>query len=540
MSLSMDRRRFLTVAGATGAGALLLPTAAMAAEPAPPSEPLGPLLRGEDGRPLMFKKHGLYSHDYKRSWHDLPTGDVLAAHDPGTIEWTDVIGEEFRQEFHDQDEVVIRDLNLRLRWNTSNVAKWDKSLFYISNVKRIVVENVNIESLDPDFRTWSDFLIEGADEVIFRNCYFAGATRSYHLRIEAVANVFVDRVEIAGLDGVDGDGVPYRGRTGAGIWLENGQSGREDGDPNNPSLSAEHPRDPQWAVIQNCYFHNGIDVPIGGNRDALLAHHYPDGAVFNNVVRNWFRDDMDAGFDLGARRKEDFLQGKTMRVERNILENVSFYKNPAFLETDCRLLWTNNLLINTKLDFYASDQEVNHIHNTYIQDLDAFASDDIRSLAARGATSYHWKFGATGGCTFNLENGLTVFRTGGGFSPWYANTSSDPEKVIETARPDHMVYGVGGMHSQWLKHDVAGWGYDTFEDWQAGTGFDASSVVEDPQTEWFVDYAGKDFRLVENLWPDVPSHDYLHHPEIAMRITRDFNGRPRTMGNLAPGAFNAI
>ncbi|HAI12741.1 MAG TPA: hypothetical protein DCM28_13620 [Phycisphaerales bacterium] len=477
----------------------------------------------------LIPEHGKYSTQYQSDWSTLPTGDVLAKHDLSKIPFKQVNGEEVRQVFANQDAVHVKDLNYKVHWDRP-VDKYKSTLIYIANVKEVVLENINIINTDPDYKAYHSILVEGADRVIVRNLYLAGTVQSYHLRLEGCGEIFIENVEIAG---VQYDNRPTH-RLGGGIFINNGASGR--GGINNTGLRAEHPRIPGWQVIQNCYIHdNSQDDDHRRNQDGILIHAPSNGLLFNTVVENWLRPSGDSAFDLGFRRVEPEYQDKTFRVERNIIRNCTFLKTPGRGTGPNTLFLTNNILINTTIgDYHGGGGDNRYVHNTFIYDLNQ-APQDLRQLALRGSQGFSclWNFA---GRTFYHNN--LVYRPAGDFFMFYMNDQGDPQKYRQVYA-DNNVYAIDPIPSSYLRSAVKGLKVKTFEDWKKDTAQDTGSLVVKPATVPFVSYDSGDFRLTHNPWPNATQLHDRKIEGVRLSVLKDFDGKARDTAHPTAGAFEA-
>ncbi len=477
----------------------------------------------------IIPEHGKYTTAYQSDWSKLPTGDITGKRDLSNIQFKEVIGEESRIKFANQDTVHLKDIHYKLRWNNPT-DKYNNTLIFIANVKKVILENIDIINLDPDYKAYHSILIEGADEVIVRNCYFAGTVQSYHLRMEGCGDILIENVEIAG---IQYDNRPTH-RLGGGIFINNGASGR--GGINNTGLRAEHPRLPGWQVIQNCYIHdNSQDDDHRRNQDGILIHAPSHGLLFNTVVENWLRPSGDSAFDLGFRRVEPEYQDRTFRVERNVIRNCTFLKTPGHGTGPNTLLLANNILINCTVgDYHGGGGDNRYVHNTFIYDLNQ-APEALRQLALRGSQGFSclWNFK---GRTFYHNN--LVYRPAGNFFMFYMNDQGDPRKYRQVYA-DNNVYAIAPLDSAYLRSANDGLKLQTFEDWQKDTAQDTESQLVEPSMVPFVSYASGDFDLTHNPWPGVaPLHDKKVEG-VLLAVYQDFKGTPRDKKHPTVGAFEA-
>ncbi|NJL30158.1 MAG: hypothetical protein HC898_00210 [Phycisphaerales bacterium] len=271
--------------------------------------------------------------------------------------------------------------------------KIETTMFRVENAKEVVLENLVIIQGDGDFRSWDTIRIEGADRVTVRNVYLAGSTQSYHLRLEGVKDIFIDNVEVAGVD-YSKDG---QYTCGGGIWINHGtNSGTAgiqhefEGKMVGTGIFTPYARHPGWMVIQNSYFHDhSKEMPKYKNHDAILIMSHGDMAVFNNVFERWYQPPGDSAIDISYRRKEPEHQNKFARVERNIIRNATFYKHPGSSRVN-GIMFANNLFINTAMADYhgGENNDVTYLHNTHIFDM-TLVPPQLRdhSGAARSVTT---------------------------------------------------------------------------------------------------------------------------------------------------------
>ncbi|WP_043588298.1 hypothetical protein [Geminisphaera colitermitum] len=488
----------------------------------------------------IIPEHGKYTTAYMSDWSKLPTGDKIPRRDPAGIEFKPVVGETMRREWANQEKVYLADLELRVTWEAKKSNKRTTTLFRIIDCKEVIIENLAIIQSDPDFRGYHTIAIEGADRVIIRNLYLAGTVQSHHLRLEGCKDILIDNVEIAGVDYL-GNG---RTRVGGGIWINNGATGTASSPMGLTGLwiPPEHVRMPGWQIVQNCYFHGGLESDGGDwrNQDALLIHHPGNGVLFNCVVENWFHPPMDGGFDLSYRRTEPEYQDKFFRIERNVVRNVTFgIKTPARSPGPNVLFFANNLLVNSQLADYhnGAANDVYYVHNTYIYDTDQ-APPALREMAQRGASGYAslWRYSALS----VLSNSL-LYKPSGPFTLFYGNHMGQPDKYLYL-KPDYNVYALGSAKPIWYRNSSDGVKFKTLDDWRNATGTDGHSAFVNASAVQFVDYAKGDYRLRSNPapTPDTLTTRYLSPADARMRVDRDFYGKSRSASDvmgLSPGAF---
>lgn len=477
----------------------------------------------------LIPEHDKYTQTYQSNWSKLPTGDALAKHDVSKIPFKEVQGEDARQYFGKQEKVHLKDLHYKVKWNQKN-NKYKTTLIHIEDVNEVILENISIMSMDADYRGYHSILVEGADRVIVRNLYLAGAVQSYHLRLEGCGEIFIENVEIAG--------VQYNNskfsRLGGGIFINNGASGR--GGINNTGLRVKHPRVPGWQVIQNCYIHdNTEDDDFRRNQDGILIHAPSNGVLFNTVVENWLRPSGDSAFDLGFRRVEPEYQDRTFKVERNIIRNCTFIKTPGTGTGPNTLFLNNNLFINTTIgDYHGGGGDNRYVHNTFIYDLNQ-APEYLRRLALRGSQGFSclWNYAAR---TFYQNN--LIYRPQGNFFMFFMNAQGDQEKY-RLAHTDHNVYALVEASTSFLRSAKAGQIHATLDARKKDTGYDTASVLVDPKSVPFTSYSSGDFRLTHNPWPAVTILHDRKVEGVLLKVDKDFYGKPRDPKHPTPGAFEA-
>ncbi|MCP5444984.1 MAG: hypothetical protein H6968_18295 [Chromatiaceae bacterium] len=293
-------------------------------------------------------QHGEYTEEYRMDWSRLPLGNVKGKTDFRDTEFIDVVGEYARRSYINKKIVEIKDVAYRVKWNSPS-RKYSTSVIHIRGADRVVIENVAIISLDADYRTYSSIFIEDSREVIIKNVYIAGAAAGYQIRVEGSENVLIDGAEITGYN-YSGKGV----RAGGGIWINNG-----------PTYSP-NPKEPKWAVVQNCYLHDYLDADNFRNHDAINVQTPQNGLIFNCFIENWGKDGQigDGAIDISYRNK-DRKNGR-FRIERNVIRNCFVTKTPGEGAESNTVVWANNLYIDTEIGDYHSGWMNSHIHNSYM------------------------------------------------------------------------------------------------------------------------------------------------------------------------------
>ncbi|NJL30159.1 MAG: PEP-CTERM sorting domain-containing protein [Phycisphaerales bacterium] len=476
----------------------------------------------------MFE-HGQYSGAYISDWSVLPTGKEIAAKDLSQYNFTSIKGENKKQSFINQD-VYISDLAYDVRWNTTDSNKTGTTLFRIQNAGTVVIDNVAIRQMDADYRGYHTIMVEGADNVIIRNSYFAGAVDSYHIRLEGVKNVFVENVEFAGID-YFGDG---ESRLGGGLWVNNGKNDGEE-------IYTPYARLPEWTVVQNNYVHGAIGSDnTKKNQDGFLFMVPGDGVFFNNVIDTFLQNDRnDAALDVGFRRSEPEYQNHMFRVERNIIENCSLYKHPGPGSPN-ELLFANNVFVNARMaDYHKNDDNnVTYVNNTYIFDISKAPANlrDRLDHASSGLVSL-WDYSAP----TDFRNNL-LYVPGTKFTVILSNNEADAKKY-ENFTTDNNLYAFPEAGVVWVRRQLPSGSYTneytTMQEWRNALGNDLYSELVETGDIQFAAYVDGDYRLLENPWLNVATPEFLDPADPRMKVDRDFYGNLRSESSvLAVGAFS--
>lgn len=290
--------------------------------------------------------------DYSRPWSELSlpvgTGEVVSR-----MEHITVKKEGGRKKFYDLEEIVLKDQAYYLRFEEPT-DKQKSTFIHIRNCGNVIIENLRVVQLDPDYRAYHSVLIEDCDSVLVRTTYFAG-TCNYHLRVEGCRNVVLDGVEVAGYDygelGV---------RSGGGVWVNNG-SHRTTG---RLGLWSPNPRDLETLVIENCYIHDNLAEDKTRNNDGILIHSAGNGLLFNNRFERWVKG--DSALDVSHRRSDNSYKEKTFRIERNLFIGNKHVKSVGASDVSNSVIWMNNIFVDTKLGNYHQNWTDHHVCETYI------------------------------------------------------------------------------------------------------------------------------------------------------------------------------
>lgn len=462
-------------------------------------------------RDELIPAHGKYSHSYQSDWSQLPTGNVLARHDPEQIEFVEVRGEDARRRFIDEEEVRISGESLRVTWDSSECDKYRHTLYYFRNVERVIIEDMAIIQANPDWRASSTFFFESCGSVEIRNVYLAGTAGRAFIRIEGCEQYFIDRVEIAGIDRGDG----YR--CGPGIWVNNG-AGLDPATGRQRQMYAEDARDLRFGVIQNSYFHDYELTDPVFNHDAILFHAPADGIVFNCWFENW---SADASIDTSHRRNDEEYQDHLQRIERNVFIDCHRVKtNGAVGSASCSILWCNNLYVNSSLTDYHVGWENWRVHETYV--------------FTRNRGYFH---------VMHYREGPTYFRN-------CLMTSTVPQKDIYQSMGDTLAQDIQQLRPNffvYLMSEPRNWltarsgntpEFATWQQWR-GAGFDAHSTLAEADPR-FADPDAGDYRLLpESPAAAAGTPEMLHPARLRPAVTHDFNGNPRP-DPPSCGAFEVI
>ncbi|MBN1671391.1 MAG: right-handed parallel beta-helix repeat-containing protein [Kiritimatiellae bacterium] len=197
-------------------------------------------------------RHGAYSKTYLSDWSTLPNGKDYPRRKLADYPFEEKIGEEVKQKFVGQASAELRGRYWKVKWKAgpnweSGSGKYETTLFLFRNCEKVVIEDVAVMQLDPDYRASHAILVEGCGDVIIRNVTVAGATAKYHIRVEGCERVFIDNVEVCGYDYG-----PHGIRFGSGINVHNGETGRDGA----VRVYSPNPRELKWCVIQNCDVHD--------------------------------------------------------------------------------------------------------------------------------------------------------------------------------------------------------------------------------------------------------------------------------------------
>ena len=470
----------------------------------------------------LIREHGKYSGAYQSDWATLPTGRELARRDLEGIEFEQVAGEDARQTFVDQEQVVLSGARLKVHWAKPECDKYKHTLYFFRNCKFVRIEDMLVIQADPDWRASSTFFFESCDRVELRNCYLAGTCGRAFIRIEGSREYFVDRVEIAGVD-YGGEHAGFR--CGAGIFVNNG-AGWDEAKKQPGAIHAPAPANLEWGVIQNSYFHDyELTDPIF-NHDAILFHAPADGIVFNCYFSNW---EADSALDDSHRRNDAAYHNHLHRIERNVFERCHRVKTDgARGSPSCTIIWANNLYLDSHLADYHLGWPNWHLHETFV----------YRNHRPAYFLVMHCREGPTlfRNCLLHAPRTVRYM---------YETMGDTPNQDISMIQPDHFLYfmppPVNWLHArsansveietweQWRAagHDPGSTMMDAAPGFVGAPGTDADGTVTDAEPG-FAAAAGHDFRLLaDSPAAGAGSAEVLTAAGLRPAITRDFFGCPR-------------
>ena len=458
----------------------------------------------------FWGEHGNYSLDYLSNWSILKEGNQNKKKiDENNFYF--VNGEDGKKTYTNET-ITIKDLALKINWNNS-YDKYNTALYLIRNCSRVIIDNVSIIQANWDYRSSSAIFIQGCNEVIINNSYFSGTTDNNHIRIEGSEKIFIDNIEISGYNYGE-KGI----RSGGGIFINNGQ-----GENGTEGIYDFTPKNLNWLVIQNSYFHDyfesdEIETGFWRNHDAILIHSPSDGIIFNNYCENWVK--ADSCFDIGHRRNDQNYNQHAFRAERNIVKNSPWGSKIVGLSNEnVKIIFTNNLYVNSTISDYHKNYTAYRVHETYIYDTN---SEWLRFLAL---------WGIDGDLIF--ENNLVykeLDRIKGVY--WEGGTSQEGDyfNII----PNYNSYLINPP--QYWVAMINGSRIFDFEDWQ-NLGKDINSSFITPEN-CFINYNQSNFNLNSNCSIiGKGNKDYINN-EIPLRVNKDFKGTSRI--NPSPGAFESL
>ena len=443
-------------------------------------------------------QHGYYSLNYQKDWSNMPMAKEYPRKNFSEYTFIDGDGEYLQKRINGEKKVHLKNIALKVRWkNPYN--KYDNALYVIRGAEQVTVENIAIVQLDSDYRASHSILIEDSKTVIIRNSYFSGTTNNYHIRVEGCENVFIDNVEIAGFNYGD-KGI----RSGGGILVNNG-------DPKSHGtrgMVTPNPFDLKWLVVQNCYVHDNLDSDKWRNQDGILIQSASDGILFNCYFENWGKG--DAPLDVSHRRIDSAYRNHAFRVERNLFINSNPTKTPGYSDPSCKIIFTNNLYINTSIIDYHKGWDVYHIHESYIFNNDYPNYMFFKLWEIRDGLTYF------SNCLLYVfdERLYTVYHQSGESLP-------DDYKLLKL---DYFVY-LMPEPTYWLKAEK--FFINNWREWRRNNVLDNNSYFGPPENP-FKNFKQNDFRLNSNSIPEhFGSPIYLDSNKPAFKVDKDFYGKSR-------------
>lgn len=464
--------------------------------------------------PLKIPAHGKYSSEYIGDWSKMPDGKGAAKKDLSSYRFKNLLGDELKRRYiynkASRDTTLqLKNFAFKVKWR-SDYDKYKNTLFLVRGYKKVVVDNIAVIQLDPDYRASQTLLIEDCYEVVIRNSYFSGTNNNYHLRIEGCQNVFIDGVEISGYDyGELGT------RCGGGVLINNGDPkvGGKNG------MVSPNPIDMKWCVVQNCYVHDCSSTDSKRNQDGINIQSAADGIVFNCYFENWTTN--DAVLDISHRRYDLQYKNHTFRVERNKFLNCRTVKTPGKSSETCRIVFANNIYRDTYLtDYHTGEWSTFHIHETF-----HFTKN------YRGAVFFKTYGIGAGKAQFS---NCVIFSENSLYAIYFLSGNSTSNDMLNL-RPDYCAYFLSDP-VYWVKTKETEKSIKEFGAWKKTTGSDAHSVKQNPKN-CFKKSNADDYRLLKGCAAfRIGADTFLTHPESAMKIDRDFNGHTRSTP-LSAGAI---
>lgn len=288
-------------------------------------------------------------HSYESDWAPLKVGASFKKFvGPNGIQ--KVEGEKYRREWINVEEVRIEKLSVEVDWPAKRGGR-ERTLFYVDGADRVIIRDLTIVAGNADARMYDTIFLANVGEVIVQRVHLTGAVHRYHLRILNADRVYVDNLEISGID--YGTGLA---RAGGGLWIKNTPSGEEDAY-----------RDPEWIQIQNCSITDYQTTAERRNQDAVYIESPGDGLLFNCLISNWGVEGIvgDGAIDVSFRHDQS-PGGRLFRIERNILQNSTFAKTPGVGGRDNVVLWVNNIFVDTHLADYHGKWTSLYVYNTFV------------------------------------------------------------------------------------------------------------------------------------------------------------------------------
>jgi hypothetical protein len=452
------------------------------------------------GLSCAYKSATLNAED-NVDWSQLTVG--RKPFELSTVKVIEATGDFVRRVYKDQDEVAIRDKFWRIKWRRG-YDKYSNTLYHVRNCKSVIVENIAVIQFNDDYRASQALLIEDCDNVIIRNCYFAGANGKSHLRIEGCKNVYIDSVEVAGLDYGTGKGV----RCGGGIFINNGSGG--DSRPVTQIYSPS-PKVLESLVIRNCYIHDNIKADIQRNQDGILVHSGINGMIFNCFFENWLAG--DAALDISHRRLDKAYTDATAIVERNIFKHCRIVKTPGRGLPSSKIVFANNIYIDSSLVDYHQSYKVWHLNESLFFSKSAIERTFFKIWGIDQAETIIKR------CLISAK-GISLYKL---YSLTAKAKSDDIKRVVASDNvylmdsPTYFLYGMGFEVKSWVQ-------------WLAIMPSERDSVLMSQNDSWITE----DYKTMSNVRDKIKQLKYKN--ENSDKINKDFWGRPRGLTS-SPGAF---
>ena len=454
--------------------------------------------------PGFIMEHGKYSAAYMSDWANMGTGKAIAKKDIRAVRFSDVDGMKAKERFEEMPAVYLTNRAVRVSWDVP-ADKYKTTMYYIRECKSVVVDNVYVVQKNAKNAGSHDVFIEDCDVVVVRNSYFAGALSQVHLRIENCGYVFIDGVEIAGID-YEGNGLF---RNGIGIFIEGGQMDASGKLYRRYSTNA---RDIQWLTLQNCYIHDYTFGDTWENKDGIQIHSAPNGILFNNYIENWDMKYADGAMDVSHRRTD--ISDRVLRIERTIVKNCTLTKSPGTGTSDDAIVWVNNIFFNVFHGDYHHTWRQVFLHNTWIYDTPT--------------ANIHYKLWDFTGPAY-IINSLVV--ASNPISMVFQNADQGTEKY-RSFHPENNVYSLS-QNAPWL-FGVRKESF-TFEEWRA-QGKDAGSTLTREGGSAIT--VNGDVYTIASQTPSTVPDDHVRTNDVRYRAAHDFFGKKRSSRPTA-GAIEA-
>ncbi|MCD4675934.1 MAG: hypothetical protein K8S18_08055 [Desulfobacula sp.] len=465
---------------------------------------------------LPIREHGTYSDQYIGNWETLPTGKDYKRRSEIDFTFKVVSGNKAKEKYFDKSEVILKNKAYKVYWK-NEYDKYGNTLFSIRGAENVIVENIAVIQMDPNYKASHSLLIEDCQNVIIRDSLFAGSSNKFHIRVEGCTNVLIDNIEIAGYDYGSKIGV----RCGGGIWVNNGDQ-KAGG---NLGRFSPKPFDMKSSVIQNSYFHDNLTEAKNKwrNQDAVCIGSAGNGVIFNCYFENWLKG--DAALDISHSRSDKSYKKQSFRAERNIFKNCRLTKINGLSDSSNNVLFINNLYINTFHADYHKGWDSYHINETFI----------LKDARKSGFQDVFFKI-------WGIDNGNTYFRNClfyvfdkriNKFIYMSANYDPDDYRFVNF---DNCVY-LMPQPDYWLR-GKNGEQFKTWKEWKKISGNDANSTFSNVKEQsCFHNSEQDDYRLSKDTFLAKDKYsNFVNIKNNTFIIDKDFFGKKREKATAA-GAF---